>query len=370
MGSRYIAGYVPDALVSALYGHLLEDRPWDGALRQLMAHTDSVTASLRICLKGARQHEMIVECWLDGAEPARAGPRSGLPTLPTALALGTPMAWSRPVLAKRRGDAPGSMPSLVMLIDAHDEIEYVLEVARPVDQPAYGDADIDLLRSLGVHFCNALRLRRTAAQTEVVNTFHAETLDRLGIGAMLVDCRGSFTILNSTARTMLDAGEGLRIAHGRLRARDPGDDRRFQAMVKQALAAHENGSFRAMPIRLGDSERDINLLVGGRGKIGEISGNQQTCALVFLKRSSSNAVIDIEVLRELFSFTRTEARLVSGLVNGKSLEEIEAELNIRHNTARSHLRAIYDKTEVDGRSELVQVLANSLAPLAQATTRR
>ena len=54
MESEQIRACVPDALVSALYGHLMEDRPWDGVLRQLMAHTDSAVAGLgcepvRVC---------------------------------------------------------------------------------------------------------------------------------------------------------------------------------------------------------------------------------------------------------------------------------------------------------------------------------
>jgi len=371
MESEQIRACVPDALVSALYGHLMEDRPWDGVLRQLMAHTDSAVAGLRICLKGARQHEMLVECWAEDAATDRAEAQGGLAPLQAVLAMRQPVAWDRPLPPACKGAANRSaMPSLAMLIDAHEEVEYVLELARPSGAVPFGEADVELLRIMGGHFYNALRLRRAVAQAEVVNSFHAETLDRLGIGAILVDCRDSFKPLNATARTMLEAGEGLHIAHGRLRARDPGNDRQFQAMVKEALAVRENSPFRAMPIRTGESERDINLLVGGRRKAGEVSGHQQSCALVFLKRSSSSAVVDIKVLQELFSFTRTEARLVSGLVNGKSLEEIEVELNIRHNTARSHLRSIYDKAEVAGQSGLVQVLANSLAPLAQSPTRQ
>ena len=365
-----ISGYVPDELVSALYGHLLTDRPWDSPLRQIIAHTGSAVAGLRICLKGARQHEMLVECWADGADIERTELQGVLAPLPT-LAMRQPVAWCRSLPPARKGaaDRP-AMPSLAMLIDAHDEVEYVLELARPSGAHPYEESAVELVRSMGGHFYNALRLRRTVVQAEVVNSFHAETLDRLGIGAILVDCRDSFRILNDTARNMLGAGEGLRIMHGRLRARDPGDDRQFQTMVREALAVRENSPFRAMPIRMDNSERDINLLVGGRRKAGEVSGNQQSCALVFLKRSSSSAVVDIKVLQELFSLTRTEARLVSGLLNGKSLEEIETELNIRHNTARSHLRSIYDKVEVAGQSGLVQVLANSLAPLAQSTTRQ
>ena len=64
------SGCVQDALVSALYDHLMGDRPWDSALQQLMAHTNSAIAGLRISLNGARKHETLVECRADGAKAA------------------------------------------------------------------------------------------------------------------------------------------------------------------------------------------------------------------------------------------------------------------------------------------------------------
>jgi len=69
------SGCVQDALVSALYDHLMGDRPWDSALQQLMAHTNSAIASVRISLNGARKHE----CWWNAALTApRPRSRRGL----------------------------------------------------------------------------------------------------------------------------------------------------------------------------------------------------------------------------------------------------------------------------------------------------
>jgi len=72
-----------------------------------------------------------------------------------------------------------------------------------------------------------------------------------------------------------------------------------------------------------------------------------------------------KVLQQLFSFTRAEARLALGLAKGKRLEDVEAELNITHNTARAHLRSMFVKADVNRQSELVHVLANSVAPLGR-----
>ena len=111
------------------------------------------------------------------------------------------------------------------------------------------------------------------------------------------------------------------------------------------------------------------MLVSARRLVSPISDRPETCALVFLRSSSVASDADVEVLQELFSFTPAEARLALGLANGKRLEDVEAELKIRHNTARAHLRSMFVKAGVNRRAELVHLLANSLAPLGRRSQR-
>ena len=87
--------------------------------------------------------------------------------------------------------------------------------------------------------------------------------------------------------------------------------------------------------------------------------------LVFVGRASVADDADLKVLQELFSFTPAEAKLALGLAKGLPLGDVESQLNIRHNTARAHLRSMFLKADVSRQSELVHLLANSLAPLGR-----
>ncbi|MCM2321131.1 MAG: LuxR C-terminal-related transcriptional regulator, partial [Pseudomonas sp.] len=51
---------------------------------------------------------------------------------------------------------------------------------------------------------------------------------------------------------------------------------------------------------------------------------------------------------------------------GLSLEEAAEVLNIRRNTARAHLRAIFSKTGVRRQTELVRIMLNSVMAVGQA----
>ena len=120
-----------------------------------------------------------------------------------------------------------------------------------------------------------------------------------------------------------------------------------------------------MLMRSDCADRDLNLLVSARRSVSLISDRPKTCAMVFLRNCSVASDADVAVLQELFSFTPAEARLAVGLAKGKRLEEVEAELNIRHNTARAYLRSMFVKADVNRQVELVHLLANRLAPLGR-----
>ena len=62
--------------------------------------------------------------------------------------------------------------------------------------------------------------------------------------------------------------------------------------------------------------------------------------------------------------THAEAMLSLQMANGMTLDEAAVELNIRRNTARAHLRAIFSKTYVTRQTTLVRLILNSVASLS------
>ncbi|CAN7171536.1 LuxR C-terminal-related transcriptional regulator [Bradyrhizobium sp. LjRoot220] len=62
------------------------------------------------------------------------------------------------------------------------------------------------------------------------------------------------------------------------------------------------------------------------------------------------------MLRQAFHLTPSEARITLCLAGGKSLEEVAQEMAIAHETARSHLKAIFRKTDTHRQGELVALV--------------
>src|SRR5499426_4208024 len=68
----------------------------------------------------------------------------------------------------------------------------------------------------------------------------------------------------------------------------------------------------------------------------------------------------IELLRCHFGLTPAEARLALHLVTGETLRSAEAKLSITYETARTHLKNIFNKTGTCRQAELVVVIVTTL----------
>jgi DNA-binding CsgD family transcriptional regulator len=63
----------------------------------------------------------------------------------------------------------------------------------------------------------------------------------------------------------------------------------------------------------------------------------------------------------LFGLTAAEARLSAGLARGQNLEELSERYSVSLNTARTHLKRIFNKTGVCSQGELIKLLLTSIA---------
>jgi DNA-binding CsgD family transcriptional regulator len=90
--------------------------------------------------------------------------------------------------------------------------------------------------------------------------------------------------------------------------------------------------------------------------------------LVMHVASGTQAQPDVALLRALFDLSPAEARLTAALASGRKLAHSAAGCSIRLSTARSYLEAIFRKTGVHKRSELVALIAGNFGKILSHTT--
>jgi DNA-binding CsgD family transcriptional regulator len=72
-------------------------------------------------------------------------------------------------------------------------------------------------------------------------------------------------------------------------------------------------------------------------------------------------------LRSQFGLTRAEAQLTLHLVTGETLRSASAKFDISYQTARTHLKNIFNKTGACRQAELVIVILSALPGCVKAT---
>jgi DNA-binding CsgD family transcriptional regulator len=75
---------------------------------------------------------------------------------------------------------------------------------------------------------------------------------------------------------------------------------------------------------------------------------------------------NVNILQDVFSLTKAEARLAGRLACGETIEDIAEEHGVSISTARVQLKSIFTKTGASRQAELVSLLTR-LAVLVQPT---
>ena len=75
-----------------------------------------------------------------------------------------------------------------------------------------------------------------------------------------------------------------------------------------------------------------------------------------LKDLETDAAFNQDMIAKVFELTPAQARLAIRLAGGSSVEEAALESGVALETARSHLKAIFNKTETHRQGELVALL--------------
>ena len=255
-------------------------------------------------------------------------------------------------------------------IYTQEGIECRLRVTRSQDAKSFTAQDKALCRFLLPHLKRSIQLHAKLDVLECERQLFAGTVNRLLLGIVRLSSDGSITEMNQEAKRILAEKDGLWLSGNSISVDNSGESRELQNMIRQALAgpapADEGPAMAsAMSITRPSGRAKVGVLVRAvpMGAWSE-SSKQRTAAAIFLRDPESNAAQPShELVRRLFGLTRMEAALALLLAEGATLDEAAEKMNVRRNTARTHLRSIFCKTGVTRQTMLVRLLLNSVITL-------
>jgi len=227
----------------------------------------------------------------------------------------------------------------------------------------FSEADRELASCLLPHLRQAMRIHLELQRSHRERDAALGALEQLASGVLLVDGGAGLVRENELGAAMLRRGDALRLRQGRVVALHAQDTRELHAAIAAAAATSRGeGTASGGALRLRRSDGgllEVRVVPAGSGW-----RRPGGAAALFVRAPEAVPRLDGATLRALYGLTATETRVAVLLAAGHTLAEAAERLGIKTTTARTHLRAVFEKTGARRQAELVGLLTGGLAGLA------
>ena len=352
-------------LLEALYAGLMEADPWSAFLRLLAQAIDANFATLILTAAGPAARSAIVT---PDADPQRSrnyseamiseDPFVGLPE-GKVLAFDdfvSEEALNPSFRAYLEGAGTGQILGIDLRTAAGSEAR--VRITRDRSKPQFDETERGLLAALVPHLRVALALFARIEASAVEQGVYRAAIERMAMATFILDANGSLLRSNEVADQFLAGDTAVRLRDGKLFLSAREAAKRLAQLLAAPPAAGESTRFRITPDQGGPELAAI-----ARGMPFPSYGDNGPVLALFVVDPGRATAITPDVLRDIFQFTRAEASLAAELARGTALVDAARQLGIAHNTARSHLRAIFAKTGARRQSQLVQLIRASAGEL-------
>ncbi|TAJ76073.1 MAG: alpha/beta fold hydrolase [Gallionellaceae bacterium] len=225
-----------------------------------------------------------------------------------------------------------------------------LELSLPEDSAEMlplSPAEHALIHFLAPHFERAHAIHQQLAEVVEERNLLEKVMNRLPLGAAIIDAQCSTISLNRTLISLLQGNALLKLAAGRLVSTPASALELAVQKILSGVAADE-------VIRLGDDASSLSLWIS-RGNLPTNSDASPRRLMVFVASRTSHALSE-QGLIALFGLTPAEARLTQKIALGCSLDESAELLEVSKNTAKTLLSRVFGKVGVKRQTELMQAI--------------
>jgi DNA-binding CsgD family transcriptional regulator len=207
----------------------------------------------------------------------------------------------------------------------------------------------DRLTSVGPHLRRAFNYYRKEPSSRRATELGAALFDAIDIGVAVIGDGASVKAISTTGQGMLAEDSPARIsALGRFGLRDA----QHQAHLSRMLERRYEGPnvttllWRATKLTLiRMSKDDVSLYFEG-----------PTVIVLMEQLGNAATAFDSDFVAHVYGLTKAERRAVSGIVAGKSVDQIAQEASLSRETIRVQMKSLYAKTGASSEADILRRL--------------
>jgi len=216
---------------------------------------------------------------------------------------------------------------------------------------------VKLLQRITPHIERAMKVNRQLKAADFRWSAAEECLRRLKVGVVIVGGDRRIVFSNPEASRIFSQGDGLIVnREGRLAAGAAIDNDRLRklfGLIFGETTGAFDGESGVMSVQRRSGARPYGLLVTRLEPQTELFGRRAPMALLFVSDPASQRT-SVGKLAEAFGLTSSEARLLHVLLDGQSLVDSAARIGISINTAKTQLKALFEKMGCERQTDLVR----------------
>jgi DNA-binding CsgD family transcriptional regulator len=235
---------------------------------------------------------------------------------------------------------------------------------RPKAAEPFGKEEVSLLRLLIPHLQRAVSLHRKIADLEKQKLAATDALDRWSLGVIVLNAQGRVLLMNHKANEIVSQRDGLLLTPDGLRAALANETSALRRLIHDAIATRLGSggqSGGALTLSRPSLKRSLNMLVTPLFPQNSLNAQREAAVAVFLSDPEAQEEGDEDTLRRFYGLTPAEAALAGHVVAGEVLKRTSETLQVSMNTAKTHLKRIFEKTGTRRQAELVHLVLTSPA---------
>ena len=236
--------------------------------------------------------------------------------------------------------------------------------ADPTAKSGWESGQIERVETLLPHLRHYVQVRAALADAGVLGATLNSLLDTGRLALIQLDRQKRIVEANDRARGLLLEQDGLSDRAASLQAATPGDNRRLQDLLAEALpVAAGQGQSGSMTLRRPSLLPRLILHVTPVTNREAGYRSQRVAALVLVVDPADRVRIDPALVQSVLGLSPAETEIAVLLAQGRTLRQIAQTTGRGYNTVRTHLTHTFSKLGVSRQFEVAQlVLALSSLP--------
>ncbi|MDX8382232.1 MAG: alpha/beta hydrolase [Ghiorsea sp.] len=212
------------------------------------------------------------------------------------------------------------------------------------------------------HLTRAIRLNQHIVGLETKNQTIEQILNRIPIGVIITNAEAVPLAMNSRAQLVLDAQRCLLLKNGVLNTHNPIQNSELLSLIQSYATKQTTQQGSAMLLQVNHDGMDslTSLWLTTTDTLTDANIHEKQLCMIYIASPLIKPSFNIKSIQQSFGLTGAEAKLVKTLANGcNNLNEVAKKLDISIHTARSQIKAIFEKTNTNSQLELIKRILTS-----------